>query len=89
MFNSRFLSSHKRIITNSLRFGSVFLVALILSTLTGCGPRLSDEELGRIQKNVTDAPGAQELYQLPDLTAETVETDSQEGETEAKDAAKD
>ncbi len=35
--------------------------------LSGCGPRLSDEDLGELQTDGSQLPGADEDYELPEL----------------------
>ena len=46
----------------------VLPLAMLLA-LAGCGPRLSDEDLGRVEYRLPDVPGAEVPYELPDLTA--------------------
>jgi len=39
---------------------------LVLGTVSGCGPELSEEELGEVQTSAGELPGAGEKYQLPE-----------------------
>lgn len=36
------------------------------TTISGCGPRLADEELGEIQTDADQLPGVDEEYVLPE-----------------------
>ena len=38
---------------------------LVVGSVSGCGPRLTDEELGEVQTKAQDLPGAGEGYLLP------------------------
>lgn len=40
------------------------LVCFVLVSTSGCGPRLSPAELGEIQKDPAELPGADEPYPL-------------------------
>jgi len=43
------------------------VVGLAAAVLPGCGPNLSEEELGTVVFEVPDVPGAEEPYQLPSV----------------------
>ena len=42
---------------------------LALGTVVGCGPNLSEEDLGTVVTDMSDVPGADEPYDLPPLDA--------------------
>ena len=44
-------------------------VWLVLGTISGCGPRLNEEDLGEVQTEVNQLPGAGEEYVLPEFKA--------------------
>jgi len=46
-------------------FGLLFGILLILFATSGCGPKLTDEELGTVVYDVKDLPGADQPYELP------------------------
>ncbi|MBN1853424.1 MAG: hypothetical protein JW829_11895 [Pirellulales bacterium] len=41
---------------------------ILIASMAGCGPRLSDQELGHIEYRLPEVPGADVPYPLPDLT---------------------
>jgi hypothetical protein len=45
----------------------IVLVIFLGVTTTGCGPRLSEDELGRVVDRVPDIPGAEKPYETPQL----------------------
>ena len=49
--------------------GLLFGIVLILPTTAGCGPRLTDEELGTVILDASELPGADEPYALPESGA--------------------
>jgi hypothetical protein len=50
--------------------GLLFAVVLTLPVLSGCGPALSEEDLGTVVFEVPEVPGADEPYPFPDWDAE-------------------
>ena len=50
--------------------------------LSGCGPSVPDEELGRVVFEVPEIPEGYEPYQLPDLQAPTAQEDVGEASSE-------
>jgi hypothetical protein len=40
-------------------------VASVLGTINGCGPRVSNEELGEIQFEIPKVPGSEQPFPLP------------------------
>ena len=55
----------------------VIFVSLLSLYLPGCGPAVSEEELGRIVYEVPAIPEGYQPYQLPDLT-ESSESEASE-----------
>jgi hypothetical protein len=54
------------ILMSSCQIGCAgFLLALLV--LTGCGPRVGPEELGKVVYTLPDVPGSQQPYPLPAL----------------------
>ena len=41
-------------------------ICLALGTVSGCGPKLNDEDLGELQTRAEELPGAGEKYPLPE-----------------------
>ena len=39
---------------------------LVLGTISGCGPELNEEDLGEVQTDARQLPGADEEYVLPE-----------------------
>jgi hypothetical protein len=56
-------------------------VFLTLPLLSGCGPALSEEDLGTVVFDVPEVPGADEPYPFPDSDAEP-EPDSPDESTD-------
>jgi hypothetical protein len=55
--------------------GLLFGIALTLPVVAGCGPALSEEDLGTVVFEVPEVPGADEPYPYPDWDAAS-ESDS-------------
>ena len=55
-------------------------VCLLLGITPGCGPHVSDEDLGEVQTTVEDLPGAGEKYVLPKPEFPEGEGDPEAGE---------
>lgn len=55
-------------------FGLIFVGVLLVPVLFGCGPKVSEEELGTVVVLESEYPGQDEHYELPDQPV--VENDS-------------
>lgn len=54
-------------------------VCLGLGAVSGCGgPQVSDDDLGEVQTDVRELPGAGEKYPLPSLKEPQKDSDSEE-----------
>lgn len=56
---------------------------LALCAVSGCGPELSEEELGTVVFEIPDVPGADEPYEVPDLVP-AGSSESKSGRSDAK-----
>jgi hypothetical protein len=52
------------------------------TTISGCGPRLTDEDLGEVQTKASELPGAGEEYELPEPHFTEEDPGRSGGETE-------
>jgi len=47
--------------------GCVLSGLLAVAAVGGCGPNLSEEDLGTVVTDMSEVPGADEPYELPEL----------------------
>ncbi len=52
---------------------------LVLGTVSGCGPELNEEDLGEVQTEAGELPGAGEEYVLPEPNIPEEERAAYEG----------
>lgn len=55
-------------------------VCLGLATVSGCEPQLSDQDLGEIQTDAGELPGADWQYSLPKFKEPQEDTDAEEAD---------
>jgi len=58
-----------------MRPGWILLLLMSFSITVGCGPALSEEELGHVVYEVPMVPGAETPYPLPELKVPTSEAE--------------
>jgi hypothetical protein len=56
-------------------------VGLLLVLHGGCGPRLSESELGKVLRDIPKIEGADEPYPMPKLDEPVEETDKEKAES--------
>ena len=68
-------------------FGLLLGIVLIVFTASGCGPGLTEEELGTVIYDAKELPGADQPYELPEQAYPSTEGASSASGEEETDPA--
>ena len=65
--------------------GFLFALILTIPLISGCGPRLTEEDLGTVVDDMSEVPGADEPYEVPGLSIEPEPDPFEEPEEEEEE----